>query len=169
MSGLWREHARSMAKKLRERARPSPLLRAFLRAPIALYRARLGFLLGGRFLLLHHIGAKTGLPRRTVLEVVKHEGDTYYVAAGFGAKSHWFRNLQKTPEVSIETGLRHLDVRARVLDEDEGGALMADYAQRYPKAARNLMKFCGFEVDGSEADYREVARLGLHFVELSPR
>jgi len=143
----------------------------FLRAPIGLYRVGLGGLLGGRFLLLHHVGAKTGLPRRTALEVVKHDAarDVYYVAVGFGEKSHWFQNLCKTPEASIEAGWKKRAVRGRVLDAEEGGALMVDYAHRHPSAARALMKFCGFEVDGSDDDYREVARLGLHFVALELR
>lgn len=160
-----------MAEKLKERPRPGWLLRWFLRAPIALYRMRLGFLMGGRFLLLHHVGAKTGLPRRTVLEVVKHDAATgiYHVAVGFGPKSHWYRNLQKTPDAEIEVGRRRMAVRARTLSEDDGGEVMADYARRHPRAARSLMKFCGYRVDGTEADYRDVARKGLHFVALEPR
>lgn len=160
-----------MANKLAERPRPTGLMRWSLRAPIGLYRVGLGWMLGGRFLLLRHVGAKTGLPRQTVLEVVKHDADknVYYVAVGFGDKSHWYRNLQKTPEVAIQVGLRKLDVRARVLTEEEGGELMVDYAHRHPSAARTVTKFCGFEADGSDDDYREVSRLGLRFVALEPR
>lgn len=160
-----------MAEKSKTRPPPGRLLRWVLRAPIALYRARLGFLLGGRFLLLHHVGAKTGLPRRTVLEVVKHDAATgaYFVAVGFGPKSHWYRNLLKTPDTEIEVGRQRISVCARTLDEDEGGNIMADYAKRHPRAARSLMKFCGYRVDGTEADYRDVARKGLHFVALEPR
>lgn len=36
--------------------RPRGLLRLLLRAPVALYRLRLGWLLGGRVLLLSHTG-----------------------------------------------------------------------------------------------------------------
>ena len=160
-----------MAEKLKERPRPGRIFRWFLRLPIAFYRLRLGFLLGGRFLLLHHVGAKTGLPRRTVLEVVKHhpDTDTYFVAVGFGPKSHWYGNLVKTPDTEIQVGRRRLLVRARTLDDEAGGDVMADYARRHPRAARKLMKFCGYQVDGTEADYRDVARKGLHFVALEPR
>ncbi len=44
--------------------------------PILLYRARLGWLLGHRFLLLTHRGWKTGKIRRTVLEVVHYDPTT---------------------------------------------------------------------------------------------
>ncbi len=160
-----------MARKLRSRTPPGPLLRWFLRAPIALYGIGLGGLLGQRFLLLHHKGAKTGLPRKNVLEVVDHDRqtDTYYVAVGFGPHSHWFKNLQRHPDTRIEVGSRKLEVHARALSAEQGGELMARYAQRNPKAARGLAKFMGFEVDGSEADYRQLAGLGLQFVALEQR
>jgi hypothetical protein len=51
---------------------PKGLLRLMLRLPIWLYRLRLGWLLGNRFLLLTHVGRKTGLPHQTVVEVVSH-------------------------------------------------------------------------------------------------
>jgi deazaflavin-dependent oxidoreductase (nitroreductase family) len=143
----------------------------FLRAPIALYRARLGFLMGRRLLLLHHRGRKTGLLRRTVLEVVRHDerNGTYYVAAGFGVRSNWYQNLLAYPDARIEVGLRSFDVRAREIGVTEAADLMADYARRHPVAARTLARFMGFAVDGTEADYRALPALGLHFVALEPR
>ena len=45
-------------------------------------------------------------------------------------------------------------VHAEFLDAAVGGDEMVDYARRNPTAARNLAKFMGFAVDGSEADYR---------------
>ncbi|HJO22237.1 MAG: nitroreductase family deazaflavin-dependent oxidoreductase [Myxococcota bacterium] len=160
-----------MARKLTERPRPSGLLRLALRAPIPLYRWHLGWLLGERFLLLGHRGAKTGLPRKTLLEVVHRdpESGSITVAAGFGSKSHWFRNLEMSPNATVQVGTRRFGVRAEFLDEETAGDIMAGYARRNPRAARTLMRFCGFEVDGSEADYREVAQLGLRFVRLKPR
>jgi deazaflavin-dependent oxidoreductase (nitroreductase family) len=155
-----------MAKKLHERTRPAPWLRFFLRAPITLYRVGLGRLLGQRFILLHHIGRKTGRERRTVLQVVERERDTYYVTAGFGTESDWFKNLQHTPEARIEVGARKLRVAAHPLDLEEGAALMRRYARAHPSAARMLAKSMGYEVDGSEADYAELPKLGLSFVAL---
>jgi hypothetical protein len=46
--------------------------RRLMRAPIWIFRARLGFLFGTRLLMLEHIGRKTGLPREVVLEVFDH-------------------------------------------------------------------------------------------------
>ena len=80
---------------------PRGLLRLAARTPIWLYRLRLGWLLGGRFLMLTHIGRKTGRPRQVVLEVVRHDRDSnsFIVASGWGEQSNWFQNVQKTPQV----------------------------------------------------------------------
>lgn len=60
-------------------------------APIWLYRARLGFVLGSRTLMLEHVGRKSGAKRYVVLEVVGHPApDTYVVASGFGEHAQWF-------------------------------------------------------------------------------
>ncbi len=161
-----------MARRLQALNPPSGVLRLLLRAPVLLYRVGLGRLLGRRFLLLEHVGRKTGRLRRTVLEVVCHDAvpDVYYVAAGFGTGSDWYRNLHATPECCIEVGGRRSQRRARPLPPEEGAELMAGYARRHPRAARSLARFMGFEVDGSEADYREVAgELGLRFMSLEPR
>ncbi|MGH3594278.1 MAG: nitroreductase family deazaflavin-dependent oxidoreductase, partial [Pseudonocardiaceae bacterium] len=62
--------------------------RRLVRAPIWLYRARLGFLFGSRMLLLEHVGRKTGARRYVVLEVVGHPTPgTYVVASGFGDRA----------------------------------------------------------------------------------
>ena len=82
---------------------PNGLLRWFLRFPIVLYHLNLGWLLGGRFMLINHVGRKSGQLRQTVVEVAGHDqsGDTYYVASGWGYKSQWYRNLLAQPEVTI--------------------------------------------------------------------
>lgn len=146
----------------------TPWLRMFLRAPIALYRIGLGPLLGRRFLLLQHTGRKTGATRRTVLEVVDYDRNTntYFVAVGFGLRSDWFLNLRHNPRARIQIGFRAFDVTAHVLDVREGAERMCSYAQRHPRLAKMLAKFMGYEVDGSQADYAELPRLGLQFVAL---
>jgi hypothetical protein len=47
-------------------------VRWFVRAPIWLFRARLGFLAGSRLIMLEHIGRTSGQRRYVVLEVVDH-------------------------------------------------------------------------------------------------
>ena len=140
------------------------VMRWLLRAPIWLYRAGLGGLLGGRFLLLTHTGRKSGLPRQTVLEVVirEREDGSYVVASGWGESSDWLRNISHTPAVSIQVGRRTCPALAERVAPDEAGRLLAAYAQEHPLAFRILVKqMLGHALDSSAADHAALARLPL--------
>ena len=128
-----------MPEDLRKRS-PSGLLRLLLRFPIWLYRLRLGFLLGNRFLLLTHIGRKSGLPRQTVLEVIRYDAASKVciIASGWGETSNWLRNIEKTPEVRITIGGRQSAARVVRLSPAEVQQELMDYARRYPLAFRRL-------------------------------
>jgi len=150
---------------------PIGLGRLAFRAPIYLFRAGLGGLLGGRFLLLNHIGRKSGQPRQAVLEVVNHDrrSDTYFVASGYGRSSQWFRNIKTNPEVTIQVGWRKLAVTADILGPEESGEMMVQYARRYPRAAKNLSRLIGYQVDGSEEGYHQIAAEHIPFVAMRPK
>jgi deazaflavin-dependent oxidoreductase (nitroreductase family) len=112
-----------------------PLLRLALRAPIALYDAGLGWLLGDRFLLLVHRGRRTGRPRRAVLEVVRHDvaTDTYISAAGWPT-ADWVLNVARDPCVTIAVGPRRFRAVASGVPFDAAVRELADYARRHPVA-----------------------------------
>lgn len=153
-----------------ERKPMTGLKRFFFRAPIYFYRLGLGGLLGKRFLLLNHIGRKSGKARQTVLEVVNYDQDTntFYIASGFGKKSDWYRNILEHPEVSIQVGWRKMVVTAVPLTPEESGQAMVDYARQYPTAAKNLGKLIGYDVS-TEEEYRTVGREHIPFIALKPR
>lgn len=156
-----------------EQKQPSPpqgLSRLFFRLPIWLYRLGLGGILGGRFLLINHIGRKSGQPRQAVVEVVRHDAvtDVYIVCSGFGENAQWFQNLMHMPDVIIQAGRRSLSVRAERLPAEVGGDEMVDYARRHPKSAAELAKFMGFTVDASDTGYRAIGEQ-LPFVAFHPR
>ncbi len=52
--------------------RKKGILWHLFRAPVYLYRWRLGCLFGHRLLLLTHFGHRTGVRRQTVLEAAEH-------------------------------------------------------------------------------------------------
>ncbi|MEO6794389.1 MAG: nitroreductase family deazaflavin-dependent oxidoreductase [Mycobacterium sp.] len=110
--------------------------RRLMRAPIWLYRARLGGLLGGRLLMLEHIGRKTGVRRQVVLEVIDHPtADSYLVASGFGTRAQWFRNITADPRVRVYAGSRRpAPATARVLGQPEADRVLGDYIERHPRA-----------------------------------
>lgn len=152
------------------RDRPAPpkgLRRTFARLPIHLYRLRLGWLLGERFLLLHHIGRISGKPRQVVLEVVEHTDGGYVVCSGFGRQADWYRNVLEHPDVTIQVGRNRRAATAHPVPAPEGGETMARYASRHPKAAVRLARLMGFTVDGTADDYRRVGR-ELPFLRLTP-
>ncbi|MCX5141349.1 MULTISPECIES: nitroreductase family deazaflavin-dependent oxidoreductase [unclassified Streptomyces] len=148
---------------------PTGLRRAAFRLPLHMFRAGLGPLFRGRLLLLVHTGRTSGLPRRTVIEVVESapvDGRrSWTVASGFGPGADWYRNLRRTPQATVQAGRAFHAVTAHVLPAEEGGELMARYAPRHPRTARRLCAYMGFTVDGSTQDYRRVGE-SLPFVRL---
>jgi len=151
--------------------RPRGLLRLLFRLPVWLYRLGLGWLLGQRFLLINHVGRKSGKRYQTVVEVARRdpEEDAYVVASGYGPRADWYRNLRHHPDVTIEVGRRTLDVRAHLLSPEESGEEMVDYARRHPTAARNLIKLIGYDAPQKLEGYRQLGRENVPFVIFRPR
>lgn len=114
--------------------------RALMRAPIWLYRARLGLLFGSRTLLLEHVGRKSGLPRYVVLEVVGHpEADVYVVVSGFGTRAQWFRNVTANPRTRVSVAWHGpREATARRMSQEESDAALTDYVRRHPKGWAKL-------------------------------
>ncbi|MGW8225214.1 MAG: nitroreductase family deazaflavin-dependent oxidoreductase [Anaerolineales bacterium] len=154
-----------MIEKTSERTPPTGIKRAFFRAPIWLYQLHLGWLLGNRFLKLTHTGRVSGQPRQVVLEVVMHDAleNIYYVAAAWGEKSDWVKNIRNNPEVEVQVGRQKFSMLAEELSSGESELVILDYARRHPTAMASLARYMGYELDGSEADYRELGRKLLMF------
>ncbi len=140
---------------------PRGLKRWLLRMPIWLYRFGLGGLLGGRFIMLTHIGRKSGLPRQVVLEVVNHDEatDTYYIASGWGEKSDWLRNVEKTPRVLLHAGRRRFEAIATRLSPEDAAEQLLMYNRRYPGSMRALARIMTDQpFTGSADDRRRLAQ-----------
>ena len=139
---------------------PRGFSRILWRLPIWFYRANLGWLLTDHFLLLNHVGRKSGKVRQAVIEVVMRDGvnDVYYVASGFGPDSDWHQNLLKTPQAEIQAGRRRAKVKADVLPLLEAESVLMDYARRYPNAIRNLAKIIGYKIGKGDIDYGAFAQ-----------
>jgi deazaflavin-dependent oxidoreductase (nitroreductase family) len=141
---------------------PRGFKRWLLRMPIWLYHFRLGWLLGGRFVMLTHIGRKSGLPRQAVLEVVNHDEatDTYFVASGWGEKSDWLRNIEKNPHVLLHAGRRRFEASAMRVSHAEAARQFEIYARRHPAAIRSLARvMVGQPFTGSPEDCRRLAQI----------
>lgn len=149
-----------MPEKFKEIKPPTGLARLAFRLPIRFYRLGLGKLLGSRFLELTHIGRKSGRPRHTVLEVVRYDPSsmTYYIAAGFGEHSDWYKNVLANPAVEVRSAGRHTHAVAVPLSPEEAGEQLVEYSRRHPAAFGELVRFMGYRLDGSDADAYALGR-----------
>jgi len=141
--------------------KPSGLMRFAVRFPTRLYRARLGWLFGSRFLMLMHTGRKSGQQRFTVLEVVDHDPHTgtYFVASGWGEKSQWLQNVEANPSAEITVGIRSTHVTAVRMTREQSEQVFTRYASIHPVAFKKLVKFMtGAEVEADEAGARRLAK-----------
>ncbi|MBB5084557.1 nitroreductase family deazaflavin-dependent oxidoreductase [Nonomuraea endophytica] len=134
-------------------APPTGWRRRAWRLPIGLFRAGLGRLVPHRMMLLTHTGRNSGQPRQAVIEIVARDRGSVVAASGFGTGADWYRNVLKTPEVTIQIGGHPRPAVAVPLSAAEGADVMATYAARHPAAARRLCDLMGFD---DVLDFRQV-------------
>lgn len=155
------------------RPSPRPLLAAFFRAPGWLYRIRLGWIPGRRFLALTHRGRKSGHEHRTVLEVISYDEatDESIVVSAYGAKADWYRNIKKEPALRVETGRVDYVPEQRFLDPEERAATARSFCREHPWEAKlmpRVLTSIGAEVpDSSEVDAEQMLS-ALPMVALRP-
>jgi len=142
---------------------PGGLARAALRAPAALYRWRLGWLLGARFLALEHRGRRSGAIHRTVLEVIgrDRERDAWRVVSAWGPRADWYSNVRAHPHVRVTVGRRTFAATARALPPEASEAALREYGRRHRLAASMLRRLFGY------ASWDDLAR-ALPVVEFTP-
>lgn len=148
--------------------RPKGILRWLLRIPASLYRWKFGWVLGNRFLLLTHVGRRTGRRYQTVLEIMEYRagGPEAVVMSGWGPNADWLRNIQATPSPEVVIGSRRFAAAHRVLGDEEAMGVVKGYEQRNrfmaPIVRLVLSRLLGWRYEGSELDRRRlVAQLPL--------
>lgn len=110
-------------------------------AVIEEYRAN-GGALGGPFagetlILLHHVGAKSGIERVSPLAYVA-DGDRMFVIAskaGLPENPAWYYNVLAHPDVTVELGAETFSVRATVITGAERDEIYAMNAVVRPQFA----------------------------------
>jgi len=97
---------------------------------------------GAPLLLLHTTGAKSGLERVSPMMYRDEDGRLFVFASKAGADTDpdWFRNLQKTPAVTVELGTDTFSATAQPLPEDERASVYARQAERFPGFAEYQAK-----------------------------
>ncbi|HWB69834.1 MAG TPA: nitroreductase family deazaflavin-dependent oxidoreductase [Solirubrobacterales bacterium] len=137
-------------------APPGPIASRLLKAPVALYEAGAGPLLGHRFLLLSHRGRRSGRLFRTVLEVVAWDAAAQEatVMSGFGPRSNWYLNVLAGGAEEVRIARLRFHPRARPLEAGEAVGALAGYERRNrlagPVVRAVLSRLAGFPYDGSQ-------------------
>ena len=97
--------------------------------------------LGVPTLVLHTIGAKSGLARDIVLMYCPDGREMLVTGSNFARDAHpaWTANLLAHPDVAVSRHGKRVDVRARLLDDAEREAT-------WPKLERNWPGYRKYEV-----------------------
>jgi deazaflavin-dependent oxidoreductase (nitroreductase family) len=93
---------------------------------------------GTTLVLLHHIGAKSGIERVTPVACSPQgEGRFAIWAANGGAPTHpnWYHNLKARPQITVEVDAETFTVLARELDADARAELWPELVAQWPKPA----------------------------------
>lgn len=101
-----------------------------------------GYFKDAPVLLLHSIGAKTGLERTQPLMFLPEGEGKWYVFASYGGGPKdpaWFHNVVAHPDFDISVGdgttISRLPVQARVLEGEERDRVYAKQAELFPQFA----------------------------------
>jgi len=143
-------------------------LRTLFRLPVYVYRWRLGWLFGHRFLLLVHLGRRTGRRHETVLEVLEYRkaAREAVVMSGFGRNANWLRNISAGPRCEVAIGAERFVAAHRLLETDEAADVVRAYERRHrllaPVTRLVLTRLLGWSYHGEAGERRRlVAQLPL--------
>jgi deazaflavin-dependent oxidoreductase (nitroreductase family) len=106
---------------------------------------------GFTLILIHHLGARSGIERVTPLACgLQGEGRFAIWASNGGSAVHpnWYYNLKAHPEITVEVGAEAFTVLARELDDTARAGLWPELIAKYPgldetqaKTARQIPLF----------------------------
>jgi deazaflavin-dependent oxidoreductase (nitroreductase family) len=127
--------------------------------PILQYKLGMGWVIGKYVLLLTTTGRKSGKPRHTPLEYLyDKENDKYRVAAGWGGKTDWYRNLRKDPHVFVQVGRRKFNAIAETASDAEVAIYMMTVSSRHPRMDKVWNRWSDKPVDGTFESYIHAAK-----------
>lgn len=139
--------------------KPPRFMIPIFKLPLILYRTGLGWLFGHRFMLLTHIGRRSGKVRRTVLAVLEFDPKTREIKAiSAWSASDWYLNIQASPALQVETGFTRYVPVQRALSPEEIADLFIDYRHKHPLFSRIVCQIPGWYWNSSYGEFIELAR-----------
>ena len=139
--------------------RPSPLMLPLMKLPLVMYRLRLGWLLGHRFMRLTHVGRKSGKVRHTILAVLNYDPASREVMlVSAWSASEWYRNVHAAPALEVETGRDRYAPEQRDLSTEEIAVVLDGFRRQNPMISRIFCRIPGWSYPDSEEKAFELAR-----------
>ena len=140
------------------RGTPGRLALAVFRLPLPLYRRDKGWMLGRMFLMLVHVGRKTGQPHDMVAMVLADAPGEVVIFSGWGPDADWLLNLHAGPAREVRIGRDRFVPEHRFLSDDEAVAVVTGFRHRHPQRVRLASAILGWGDLRSDADIRQFVR-----------
>jgi deazaflavin-dependent oxidoreductase (nitroreductase family) len=157
------------AKQDKKNDKAPSLLIPIFKLPLFLYRLRLGWLMGRRFMQVTHVGRRSGKVHRTILAVLRFDEKTKEIFAVSAWKSSdWYYNIQASPALQVETGLVRYAPQQRSLSPEEIATLFIAFCRKYPVFSRMVCRIPGWKWDSTYEEFLVLART-LHGVAFGPK
>ena len=138
----------------------APILRAFLRTPVALYRTPLRAMLGSLYVQIEHRGRKSGRLYRTVVDRLYTDDETgeVFVTSAWGKESDWYRNIKATPSPGVWIGSKRFEPVQRFVDFEEACDIHRKAKDERPMAMRFGFALINYPFPKTDDDLREISR-----------
>jgi deazaflavin-dependent oxidoreductase (nitroreductase family) len=135
-----------------------------------LYRHGRGHLLGRTFLLLEHVGRRTGRRYAITAMVLSYDAATgeAVICSGWGPDADWVRNLKANPAIRVQIGRRAFAPQQRFLTDDEAIKVGEEFRRRHPWRMRFISTLLGWGDLRSDDALRDFVRV-RPFVAFRPK
>jgi deazaflavin-dependent oxidoreductase (nitroreductase family) len=139
--------------------KPPAFISKFFKLPLFFYRLGLGGIFGKRFMVLTHVGRRSGKVYQSVLAVLTFDSATREIkAVSPWSSSNWFRNIQATPALEVQTaGVRYAP-KQRFLTPEEIANGFLQFRGEYPLFSRMIARIPGWKIDSTYDEFLELAR-----------
>lgn len=142
-TGSPRERSRPM---LGLRHRPGRLALWLFQMPLQAYHHGKGWLLGHTFMLLTHVGRRSGQTHETVAMVLRYRPETreVVICSNWGPETDWVRNIGQHPATRVEIGRETFEPEQRFLTPTESLLVVRECLHEHPWRFRFLAEVFGW-------------------------
>ncbi len=124
----------------------------------ALWRLRLGWIAGHAFLVVTHVGRRTGRHHRIVLYVQQYDRATREATViSVWGETQWIRNLRLQPAAQVEIALQRYTPEQRFLSTEEIFQLEKRFRRRHRIIAWGQAKLMGWPWPATDDQLRELS------------